>query len=218
MPSEKTLSDLRKELRELDNKVKDLLWGKLRPPDSRPFVCNGDPYECKAFIVGCNPASGLRKSSFWEYWPDDDETGFKREEWLRAYESERPLSRTRQNINLIVSRAGAQPHPVKVLETNVYSIPTPSERELRGILKQMDGGVESAAAIFVRLLVEVKPKVIFLHGQTAREAFMNEVSFQPRPETLSTFEFAQSGYLVDSSKRYMLRSRDLAQVPPTTAL
>jgi hypothetical protein len=37
----------------------------------RPFLCDGNPYDCEAFIVGINPASSV---SFWSFW--NDETGF----------------------------------------------------------------------------------------------------------------------------------------------
>ena len=31
----------------------------------RPFICQGNPYECRAFIVGINPASNV---PFWPFW------------------------------------------------------------------------------------------------------------------------------------------------------
>ena len=50
----------------------------------RPFVCDGNPCDCKAFIVGINPASRV---SFWAFW--SDETGFDKKSWLARYVAER---------------------------------------------------------------------------------------------------------------------------------
>jgi hypothetical protein len=90
----------------------------------RPFVCDGDPYKCKAFLVGYNPASQV---PFWPFW--SDATGFDKSVWFDCYRLYRmaeplkegrtrrqPISSTRQRIEWIIDAA----KPVQVLETNLY--------------------------------------------------------------------------------------------------
>jgi hypothetical protein len=98
-----------------------------RPTDLRLFVCDGSPLECRAFIVGFNPATASEKD-FWTFW--DPNTGFKKSEWLQNYIRERrqrplkpgrtrrnTISSTRRVIDWIVSEAS----PLKILETNIYT-------------------------------------------------------------------------------------------------
>jgi hypothetical protein len=100
---------------------------------ARPFVCDGRPYECKAFVIGTNSVSA---AAFWDFW--NDETGFVGRRWLECYRStrskaqDRPISPKRERIDKIVSAAA----PVKILETNLYSTPTRSEAGLRKQDKQ----------------------------------------------------------------------------------
>ena len=47
----------------------------------RPFVCEGNPYDCKIFLVGLNPVTAI--DNYWGYW--DDSYGFRKELWLKAY-------------------------------------------------------------------------------------------------------------------------------------
>jgi hypothetical protein len=54
----------------------------------RPFVCEGDPRTCAAFVVGINPATSM--SGFLEFWTD--ETGFNKVNWLTAYRNARAFS------------------------------------------------------------------------------------------------------------------------------
>ena len=69
----RTLAGFAKELR------------RIAPPGSRPFVCDGSPLECEAFIVGERVATtGL---DFWRFW--SDERGFDRSAFLEAYKAER---------------------------------------------------------------------------------------------------------------------------------
>ncbi len=126
----------------------------------RPFVCNGDPLNCKAFVVGTNPASEVPFFPFW-----DDQTGFDRDRWLECYSSKRaasgrePLSATRQRIERIV-RAAA---PVQILETNLFSAPTRREADLT------DEHKRQSALDF--LLSSISPSVIVVHGAEARKHF-----------------------------------------------
>ena len=64
-----------------------------KPTDLRPFVCNGSPLECGAFIVGINPASEM-SGDFWDFWSDS--CGFDKPAWFNKYKIERmnrPLKR-----------------------------------------------------------------------------------------------------------------------------
>lgn len=131
----------------------------------RPFVCDGSPYSCEAFLVGINPASSV---AFWPFW--NDKTGFCKKAWYERYLIERaaaPLtlgrtrsqlvSSTRRRIEWIVDAAS----PVKILETNLFSVPTPKAADLRIEDKQ--------TSAFEYLLSEVSPSVLLLHGKAVRE-------------------------------------------------
>jgi len=128
--------------------------------DARPFVCDGDPYACKAFIVGINAASPM---PFWRYW--DDQRGFDRRRWYDDYRAKRqgdyngPISPTRARIELIVSAAA----PVKMLETNLFSEATRRVSELTAEHKKSD--------VFQFLLDEIEPRVLLLHGARVKTHF-----------------------------------------------
>jgi hypothetical protein len=92
--------------------------------------------ECRAFIVGFNPASASDED-FWKFW--DPAIGFDKAAWFQNYvreRKERPLksgktrrnsiSNTRRVIDWIVSEAS----PVKFLETNIYSAPSEEAKDL----------------------------------------------------------------------------------------
>ena len=133
----------------------------------RPFVCDGNPYQCTAFLVGYNPASQV---PFWPFW--SDATGFDKSRWFDCYRAHRmaeplkegrtrrqPVSSTRQRIEWIIDAA----KPVRVLETNLYP---------RATKKASDLAVEdrdSEALSF--MLREIGPRVLLLHGKKVAEAF-----------------------------------------------
>jgi hypothetical protein len=127
---------------------------------ARPFICNGSPYDCKAFVVGINAASNV---PFWCYW--DDEKGFDKERWYDRYRAEReatdrkPVSPTRQRLKRIVCAAA----PVQILETNLFSVATRRAVDLQQKDKLTD--------VLEFLLCEVSPGVLLLHGKAVREHF-----------------------------------------------
>ena len=144
----------------------------------RPFVCDGSPYDCVAFVVGINPAS---KVPFWPYW--SDETGFNKRAWLDQYREQRmsepskenrtlrrPISNTRQRIKRIAKAAS----PTKILETNLYALPTSRASELRS--KDKD------AQVFDFLLAEIAPRAILLHGKDPADHFRKQFGYAPTPE------------------------------------
>jgi hypothetical protein len=143
----------------------------------RPFICEGNPYDCRAFLVGINPAS---QEPLWEFWSDD--AGFDKAAWLVRYKSLRqserlksernrplPVSVTRRRIELFVQAA----RPARVLETNLYGFPTPSERGLR----KPDRDVTA----FEFLLSEIGPNVLVLHGSVVRLYFEHRYDCSLKP-------------------------------------
>ena len=81
------------------------------PAIARPFVCDGSPLECRAVLVGSNPAdaAGL---DFWRFW--DPGEGFRLAEWRAAR-----AGKTDSTARRILDRIEAAAAPVRVLETNV---------------------------------------------------------------------------------------------------
>jgi hypothetical protein len=131
-------------------------------PTIRPFVCDGSPLACSAFVVGTNPATEV---GFWNFW--NVTYGFQKTEWLLAYEEvrsakgENGASPTRRMIEKVVEAAA----PVRCLETNVFSKPSPRAADLkRG---------DQQTRIFRFLLEAIQPRALLLHGQHAREHFQN---------------------------------------------
>ena len=136
-----------------------------RPTDLRPFVCDGSPLECDAFLVGANPASEM-SVDFWHFWSDS--YGFDKRAWYEEYKEERrnrPLkpgrkrrnevSNTRRIIEEVVSGAS----PVKCLETNVYAKATNQALNL-----EEQDRITAPVDYFLR---KVAPKLVIAHGQDA---------------------------------------------------
>jgi hypothetical protein len=145
------------ELHEFEAQLRELTG---TDPVVRPFVCDGSPLTCAAFIVGTNPATEV---PFWPFW--DTSYGFKKLDWFEAYEQARSAkgesgpSPTRRMIEKVVEAAA----PVRCLETNVFAKPSPSAAELKRGDRQ--------TRIFGFLLRTIQPKAILLHGQHARDHF-----------------------------------------------
>ena len=129
------------------------------PKGVRPFVCDGSPLGCTAFIVGLNPAT---PGEFWPYWSST--SGFDKGRWFEDYKEERrrrrqvsgkntpEVSPTRRIIERVVKAAD----PVRCLETNLYAVPTASISEL--------AESDRSTAPIEFLLRAIKPKVLLLHG------------------------------------------------------
>jgi len=133
----------------------------------RPFVCDGSPLECRAFIVGFNPATEST-ADFWRFWQDD--RGFDKQAWLTHYKEERQrrplkpgqqrrlaLSPSRRVIEWIIHEA----HPVAVLETNIHALATATQAGLAKAHQQTD--------TFDFLMKSIAPAVIVTHGNKARD-------------------------------------------------
>ncbi|MEO1545312.1 MAG: hypothetical protein AAFU74_01075 [Bacteroidota bacterium] len=135
----------------------------------RPFICGGNPLECHIFIVGINAATEMKKG-FWNFWTQD--LGFDKGQWLESYIAERKekplkpnktrrnlLSNTRQRIEWITESL----RPIKVLETNLFVKATPTADELNS--------GDRKSEVFEFLFETIKPKIIFIHGNEAKEYF-----------------------------------------------
>ena len=149
----------------------------------RPFVCDGSPLDCRVFLVGINPATGM-SGNFWDFW--DDDSGFNREQWRERYDAERgdgDLSKSRKVIERIVEAA----RPVSCLETNLFSAQAGRKDQLR------DG--EKSTAAFEFLLDKIdwaRLIVVFSQGQEERKAVCRamESAFWPLssdPEPFGAF-------------------------------
>lgn len=136
-----------------------------RPTDLRPFVCDGSPLECEAFIVGFNPATTM-SADFWQFWRSGH--GFDKSAWFSAYKKDRQdrplkpgkkrrnaISNTRRVIEWLLEEA----NPVRCLETNIYSAPTEQAVDL--------ASVQRVTAPVDFLLANIKPRVIVAHGDDA---------------------------------------------------
>lgn len=160
--------------------LNDLIKEHEKNGDSiRPFVCDGYPMNCKALIVGINPATVSKKkielSSFWR------NARFDKAGWLDAYREEKNrsaeadpekkkksgLSKTRLCIHLAVAAAS----PFRCLETNVYSIEKDEPDE---DWKQNPPSTE----IFQFLLKRIKPKAILIHGGDTLKALKRLTEFK----------------------------------------
>jgi hypothetical protein len=136
----------------------------------RPFVCDGSPYDCQAFLVGFNPAS---QAPMWEFW--SDKTGFDKVTWFECYKRLRQsankpdVSPTRRRVEEFVKTM----RPLRVLETNLYGIPTSTERDLRR--------PDQDARAFEFLLSDIRPKVLVLHGRRVRMHFKRHYGCYPNP-------------------------------------
>ncbi len=128
------------------------------PAFVRPFVCEGSPLECRAFIVGSNPATAL-ELDYWSFW--ESGYGFHRDAWAEASRAgrreagKREVTPTRRMLGHIMAEAA----PVRCLDTNVFSTPTPAERDLRAELRRTE--------VFDFVLDAVRPAALLAHGKEA---------------------------------------------------
>lgn len=138
-----------------------------KPTDLRPFVCEGSPLACDAFIVGINPASSM-SADFWDFW--SDRFGFDRSVWFERYKEERRNSllkpgRTRRNevsnTRRIIEEVVGSTKPVKCLETNIYAKATKQTSDM----EEQD----RVTAPFDYLLRKVAPRLVIAHGREAED-------------------------------------------------
>jgi hypothetical protein len=150
------------DLSAFDRRLRELIG---EPTLLRPFVCQGSPLDCKAFIVGSNPATTF-EADFWTFWRPG--YGFDKKAWLKQYVDERgrrplkpgktrrsPISNTRRVIEWVLEGAS----PLRCLETNVFAAPAESIAEL--------GDAQRVSEPFDFLLEAIKPDILVAHGKDA---------------------------------------------------
>lgn len=136
-----------------------------QPSSLRPFVCDGSPLECRAFIVGFNPATSM-SGDFWQFWSPDH--GFNKGAWFESYKQERqlrplkpgktrrnPISNTRRVIAWVLEEA----NPIRCLETNIYAAATEKAVDLNANNR--------ITAPFDFLLEQIQPRIVVVHGKDA---------------------------------------------------
>lgn len=131
---------------------------------ARPFLCSGSPFGCEVAIVGINPRTS---TPFWPYWSAD--RGFDKAAWLAEYKAVPGNARnqTRPRIELLLNEL----HPIRCLELNIYSSPTPDERSLT--LKQKD------SRVFEYMLEAVRPRLLFAFGMKPARALAAFLGVEP---------------------------------------
>ena len=155
---------MKQTLQSFEEQLRDLIGA---PTDLRPFVCDGSPLECRAFIVGFNPATAM-SADFWQFWRSGH--GFDKAAWFGTYIIDRrdrplrpgqtrrnPISNTRRVIDWILEEA----NPIRCLETNIYSAPTEQATDLPSRKR--------ITAPFDFLVAAIRPRVILTHGDKAEE-------------------------------------------------
>jgi hypothetical protein len=131
-----------------------------RPAYVRPFVCEGSPLECRAFIVGSNPATAL-SLDYWSFW--ESGYGFHREAWAeesrrqRREAGKKETTPTRRMLSRIIQEAA----PVRCLDTNVFATPTDAESDLAPAMRRTE--------TFEFVLDAVRPAALLAHGKEAEK-------------------------------------------------
>ena len=170
----------------IENFTKELEILLKRFEKARPFICDGNPLDCKVFIVGINAATEMEKD-FWHFW--SNKSGFNKKEWLNSYVAERSLkplkanrtrrnrlSNTRQRIEWIVDSI----RPIGILETNLFAKATPTADELKN--------EDRKSPIFEFLVETIKPEVVFIHGKEVKEYFENLFNVKLEKEKLNNVD------------------------------
>jgi hypothetical protein len=123
-----------------------------RPSSQRPFVCNGTPASCPAWVVGYNAAT--TGGDWWRFWSKDQ--GFDLASWRDDYDAERTArgkgaSATRRRLDRLTASVSG------VLETNIFATPS----------TEMANMPHSNTDAFDLLRATFEPRVIIAHGVPA---------------------------------------------------
>ena len=109
------------------------------------------PLGCDVFLVGINPGTD---TPLWHHW--SLEKGCDKDGWLADYLGRHGrLKPTRARIERICESAGRD----RVLETNVFHVPSARERQLPK--------ADRRTGVFDFLLETLRPRVMFVHGRSA---------------------------------------------------
>ncbi len=152
------------------------------PTTLRPFVCEGSPLDCEAFLIGLNAATKM-KPNWWDFW--EQGKGFNKDKWDQHYRAERcsqktktdrakkGLSKTRERIDRVVAGA-LEGAPLRCLETNVFSLPSATIAELSGEQRNTD--------VFEFLVNAIRPKIVLAYGGDALTILGSNRPFKVVPE------------------------------------
>ena len=124
----------------------------LKDDHSRPFVCNGSPLKCHAFIVGLNAATRLHEP-FSSYW--SDEAGFL----LKKFSDDYP--RRRRGNRPVIESISRELQPC--LETNLYAKPSKSARNLTE--------ADRKYSVIEYLFCAIRLRLVFVHSNEPIEFF-----------------------------------------------
>jgi hypothetical protein len=165
-------------LKELEDELQKYL---ASDPCLRPFICEGSPFDCQLFIVGINPATILSKP-FMTYWQPG--YGFDKATWMEDYKAERSRQRSASgkrrrnalsNTRRVIEWVTEAVYPIRCLETNIISNPTPSLKELK---EEVDEG-KTDISILEWLIEKIHPKAVLIHGKYTMQHLWLE---KPTPE------------------------------------
>jgi hypothetical protein len=175
--------DVEAQLRQLaDEAVGPIETGYLRP-----WMCTGDATRAQVFIVGANAATPLAANAVpRNEYIDALMTGGKRlrDIYLQARMTGRP-SPTRLNIDRLTSLL-MEHGTNSVLETNVWTMPTASLRELKRSQR------DAHAAVLPRLVAILQPKALVVHGVTATQGLGDSLGRHLLPATATPVSYLGS--------------------------
>ena len=137
----------------------------------RPIICKGELSKVDVFFVGTNPATPI--------YPTDMDLDtyvdllMNYERFIEFYKMHRikngkqEVSRTRTGMNSFLNWLSSNTCAV-IAETEVVPYPTESLKLLK---KEPDFIIERGKEVFYELLMEIKPRLIILHGKRTVEYF-----------------------------------------------
>lgn len=138
----------------------------------RPWICRGNPLESKTFLVGINPATPICSEEIdldsYVRMLEDSDAFLKFYSERRVKAGKTRISPTRQGIHSF-GRWLEEKTQAPVIETNVIAYPTKNVDELSLI---SDDVIEQGRQIFRRLLMEIRPTLIIIHGADAVPHFL----------------------------------------------
>jgi len=133
----------------IDRNVRSLTHERA---DSRPFLCEGNPFGARIMIAGLNPGSN---TPFWPYWSPTK--GCNKKAWLNDFSKYTGGEKTRTAIELFIDALS----PVKYIETNLYHIWSKNEASLKK--------TDRDSSVFEYLLKVISPKYLVTHGYCVKE-------------------------------------------------
>ncbi len=130
----------------------------------RPYICRGNPYDARVFLVGINPATPIypKQVSLERYMEIVKNYETFMEFYLESRRKQNKLgvSRTRMGINSLVDWIENECN-TGVIETDIFTYPTKNVKELLTVNKQI---LHKSIEKFWQVLLEFQPDTIILYG------------------------------------------------------